>query len=143
DDLWKRLDAARLRHEVDWRWGKGHAGHELNERAPELAREGLKDTGARAPCTAVDASAIRIAAAAMLSEPPSEAERACESVMASTSSRPEIAARAKIPAAPPPFETQPRSSMITASSAPKANTAGRSKGPCPSFEAFTPGFRRK
>jgi ribonuclease HI len=41
DDLWKRLDAARLRHEVDWRWVKGHAGHELNERADALAREGL------------------------------------------------------------------------------------------------------
>ena len=44
DDLWKRLDAARLRHEVDWRWIKGHAGHELNERADELARQGLKET---------------------------------------------------------------------------------------------------
>ena len=44
DDLWKRLDAARLRHEVDWRWIKGHAGHELNERADALAREGLKAT---------------------------------------------------------------------------------------------------
>jgi len=43
DDLWKRLDAARLRHQVDWRWVKGHAGHELNERADELAREGLKE----------------------------------------------------------------------------------------------------
>ena len=43
DDLWKRLDAARLRHEVDWRWVKGHAGHELNERADQLAREGLQE----------------------------------------------------------------------------------------------------
>jgi ribonuclease HI len=43
DDLWKRLDAARARHEVDWRWVKGHAGHELNERADELARRGLKE----------------------------------------------------------------------------------------------------
>ncbi len=48
DDLWKRLDAARLRHEVDWRWVKGHAGHELNERADELAREGLKEAQSRA-----------------------------------------------------------------------------------------------
>ena len=32
DDLWKRLDAARARHDVDWRWVKGHNGHELNER---------------------------------------------------------------------------------------------------------------
>ena len=44
DDLWKRLDAARLRHEVDWRWVKGHAGHEFNERADALARRGLQET---------------------------------------------------------------------------------------------------
>jgi ribonuclease HI len=43
EDLWRRLDAARLRHEVDWRWIKGHAGHELNERADELARRGIKE----------------------------------------------------------------------------------------------------
>ena len=44
DDLWRRLDEARLRHDVDWRWVKGHAGHELNERADALARKGLRDT---------------------------------------------------------------------------------------------------
>jgi len=44
DDLWKRLDTARLRHQVDWRWVKGHAGHELNERADQLAREGMLET---------------------------------------------------------------------------------------------------
>jgi ribonuclease HI len=44
DDLWKRLDQARLRHEVDWRWVKGHAGHEFNERADALARQGLAET---------------------------------------------------------------------------------------------------
>jgi ribonuclease HI len=43
DDLWRRLDQARLRHQVAWRWVKGHAGHELNERADELARTGLKE----------------------------------------------------------------------------------------------------
>ena len=48
DDLWKRLDAARLRHQVDWRWVKGHAGHELNERADALARKGLLETLAAA-----------------------------------------------------------------------------------------------
>ena len=41
DDLWKRLDEARLRHTVDWRWVKGHNGHELNERADALARKGM------------------------------------------------------------------------------------------------------
>ncbi|MFZ5668770.1 MAG: ribonuclease HI [Pseudomonadota bacterium] len=43
EDLWRRLDAARARHEVDWRWVKGHAGHELNERADELARLGMRE----------------------------------------------------------------------------------------------------
>ena len=42
DDLWKRLDAARLRHEVDWRWVKGHAGHEMNERVDALARQAME-----------------------------------------------------------------------------------------------------
>ncbi len=42
DDLWKRLDLARSRHEVIWRWVKGHSGHPLNERADALARKGLK-----------------------------------------------------------------------------------------------------
>lgn len=41
EDLWRRLDAAVARHKVEWRWVKGHAGTELNERADELAREGL------------------------------------------------------------------------------------------------------
>jgi len=40
-DLWQRLDAARLRHRVEWRWIKGHAGHAENERADELARGGM------------------------------------------------------------------------------------------------------
>ncbi len=44
EDLWRRLDEARGRHEVDWRWVKGHAGHELNERADELARRGMLET---------------------------------------------------------------------------------------------------
>jgi ribonuclease HI len=41
-DLWQRLDTARERHTVDWRWLKGHAGHPMNERADELARLGMK-----------------------------------------------------------------------------------------------------
>lgn len=42
EDLWKRLDEALGRHRIDWRWVKGHAGHEMNERADMLARAGLK-----------------------------------------------------------------------------------------------------
>jgi ribonuclease HI len=45
EDLWRRLDEARLRHEVAWRWVKGHAGHDLNERADALARQGLEAHG--------------------------------------------------------------------------------------------------
>jgi len=40
EDLWRRLDEAQGRHEVDWRWVKGHAGHEMNERADTLAKRG-------------------------------------------------------------------------------------------------------
>ncbi|MBD3763390.1 MAG: ribonuclease HI [Rhodobacterales bacterium] len=40
-DLWQRLDAAQARHQVTWRWIKGHAGHPENERADELARAGM------------------------------------------------------------------------------------------------------
>lgn len=40
-DLWQRLDEAQARHKVEWRWIKGHAGHAENERADELAREGM------------------------------------------------------------------------------------------------------
>ena len=41
-ELWRRLDHARLRHEVIWEWVKGHAGHTENERADELARKGME-----------------------------------------------------------------------------------------------------
>ena len=37
-DLWQRLDAATSRHQIDWQWVKGHAGHPENERCDELAR---------------------------------------------------------------------------------------------------------
>ena len=40
-DLWKRLDQARLKHNVTWKWVKGHSGHPENERADELARQGM------------------------------------------------------------------------------------------------------
>ena len=43
-DLWQRLDAAAARHEIEWRWVKGHAGHPDNERADGLARKGLAQT---------------------------------------------------------------------------------------------------
>jgi ribonuclease HI len=42
-DLWQRLDAAMARHDVHWRWVRGHAGHEFNERADRLARQAVAD----------------------------------------------------------------------------------------------------
>ncbi len=41
-DLWQRLDSALGRHEVDWRWVRGHVGHPDNERADALARRGME-----------------------------------------------------------------------------------------------------
>ncbi len=40
-ELWQRLDDALKLHKVSWHWVKGHAGHDHNERADELAREGM------------------------------------------------------------------------------------------------------
>ncbi len=38
-DLWKALDAETKRHKVDWKWVKGHAGNEENEKCDELGRD--------------------------------------------------------------------------------------------------------
>ncbi len=48
-ELWQRLDEARKRHKVEWHWIKGHAGHPENERADELAREGMAPFKTKAP----------------------------------------------------------------------------------------------
>jgi ribonuclease HI len=40
-DLWQALDKAVQRHTISWKWVKGHAGDEMNERADELANEGM------------------------------------------------------------------------------------------------------
>ena len=43
-DLWQRLDAAASRHpHLKWKWVKGHAGDEGNERVDELARKGASE----------------------------------------------------------------------------------------------------
>jgi ribonuclease HI len=46
EDLWRRLDEAAARHDIDWRWVKGHSGHDLNERADRLARRGMEEVEA-------------------------------------------------------------------------------------------------
>ncbi len=47
-DLWRRLEAALERHDVRWRWIRGHAGHPENERADALARAAIEAARAAA-----------------------------------------------------------------------------------------------
>ena len=42
-DLWQALDKATQRHEIDWRWVKGHNGNPGNEKADALANQGLDE----------------------------------------------------------------------------------------------------
>ncbi|GAW86504.1 ribonuclease HI [Bathymodiolus platifrons methanotrophic gill symbiont] len=41
EDLWRRLDSAMQKHEIDWTWVKGHSGNPGNERADQLANQGI------------------------------------------------------------------------------------------------------
>lgn len=41
-ELWQALDEAVQRHKINWHWVKGHAGDEMNERADQLATEGMQ-----------------------------------------------------------------------------------------------------
>jgi ribonuclease HI len=45
DDLWKQLDELAQQHDVEWLWVKGHAGHDGNERADQLANRGVETMG--------------------------------------------------------------------------------------------------
>ncbi|MCG5549301.1 ribonuclease HI [Halorhodospira halochloris] len=42
-DLWQRLDELADYHKVEWRWVRGHSGHEENERVDELANRGADE----------------------------------------------------------------------------------------------------
>jgi len=41
EDLWRKLDAARNRHQIEWLWVKGHSGNTGNDRADQLANLGI------------------------------------------------------------------------------------------------------
>ena len=43
EDLWRRLDRAASKHDVHWKWVKGHSGHPENERADQLANEAINE----------------------------------------------------------------------------------------------------
>ena len=42
-DLWERLDAACVAHDVRWHWVKGHSGHTENDIADALANRGIDE----------------------------------------------------------------------------------------------------
>lgn len=48
-DLWQLLDAEASRHQLEWRWVRGHAGHVDNERADALANRGVASIGRAVP----------------------------------------------------------------------------------------------
>ncbi|ARN80565.1 ribonuclease HI [Methylocystis bryophila] len=60
-DLWQRLEAAAERHQIDWRWVKGHAGDAMNERVDGLARSAVeRRRGGRAETTRLTGDAAKL-----------------------------------------------------------------------------------
>lgn len=45
-DLWQELDRLAVQHQLEWIWVKGHAGHDENERADQLANRGVESIDA-------------------------------------------------------------------------------------------------
>ncbi|MCF7972149.1 MAG: ribonuclease HI, partial [Methylococcaceae bacterium] len=41
EDLWRRLDEAMQKHTINWTWVKGHSGNLGNEKADQLANQGI------------------------------------------------------------------------------------------------------
>ena len=46
-ECWLQLDVEVQRHQIEWKWVKGHSGHPENERADELANAAVEDNGNR------------------------------------------------------------------------------------------------
>ena len=44
-DLWQELDAETQRHEIRWKWVRGHTGNPGNEAADALANQGIDELG--------------------------------------------------------------------------------------------------
>ncbi|GAA2668013.1 ribonuclease HI [Actinosynnema pretiosum] len=75
-DLWRALDLAAARHRVEWRWVKGHAGDEGNERADRLAERGLLEAVEAAKADPV--AAAELAAEVQRSQASTQADLAVE-----------------------------------------------------------------
>jgi ribonuclease HI len=74
EDLWRRLAAAEARHEVTWKWLKGHAGHPQNERADQLASAAIGEQRAAARSAAAGGHGGGGGAAARTVPPPPDFE---------------------------------------------------------------------
>ncbi len=42
-DLWQQLESEVAKHQIEWRWVKGHSGHPENELADQLANRGIEE----------------------------------------------------------------------------------------------------
>jgi len=42
-DLWRELDALASQHDIEWRWVRGHSGHQENEMADALANKAIDE----------------------------------------------------------------------------------------------------
>ena len=42
-ELWQALDELSSKHQIDWRWVRGHTGHIGNERADKLANDAIDE----------------------------------------------------------------------------------------------------
>ncbi len=42
-DLWQRLDEVVVKHQIEWRWVKGHSGDPGNDKADQLANRGVEE----------------------------------------------------------------------------------------------------
>lgn len=47
-ELWQRLDAALAQHDVEWKWVRGHSGHDGNERVDQLANRAIDENTGKA-----------------------------------------------------------------------------------------------
>ena len=42
-ELWQELDNLSSKHQIDWKWVRGHTGHVGNERADQLANDAIDE----------------------------------------------------------------------------------------------------
>lgn len=73
-ELWQRLDVLQANRNVSWHWVKGHAGHEGNEKADELANRGILSSSDSMTSTPNDSDELKKKLNNSQSLPTSEAQ---------------------------------------------------------------------